>query len=279
MKGGEVKITRQRRWTNDCVFKRLEEKGFHPTDVEFGNGYFIFDYGEDKVVHFHIKELKGWKFGIWWNIKGKMKFDIFTQYERDIDKFKPSASTFAEKDCEIKIRSKSEMKYYDLDRFIDMCSFIKKHPFRAWKVDQGYAKNIWEWDECKHAFIEYVREWWHESVRQPWIYSRMNKKYLEIVHELADRYLEQPEIVDNNSDGWACYPRYTIRGKRFKGEPTLAQGRHYSFPIREIGDYDMGTKVQKYNELFKKYDDKGYHIDDIDLSEGEFEFFIKRKEK
>lgn len=71
---------------------------FHVEDVEYLDGYFIFASGTNSVVHFHIKECPGWKFGIWWSVDGdskeieKVNYSFFTQYELFIDKFKPTAS-------------------------------------------------------------------------------------------------------------------------------------------------------------------------------------------
>jgi hypothetical protein len=66
----------------------------HVKDVTWLTGYFVFELGEDSVVHFHIKELKGWKFSVWFN---EGFSELFWQYDKDIDKFKPSASYFAHK--------------------------------------------------------------------------------------------------------------------------------------------------------------------------------------
>ena len=47
------------------IFDYIKKIGFTPINAQYGNGYFIFDMGENSVVNFWIKELKGWKFGIW----------------------------------------------------------------------------------------------------------------------------------------------------------------------------------------------------------------------
>ena len=98
------------------IFKSLELSGFHVQDVEFLDGYFIFEHGKDTVVYFHIKELRGWKFGIWFQKDNEdIKFDFFAQYERDIDKFKPSASNLELEDL-----------YECTSDIIELCEFIKK---------------------------------------------------------------------------------------------------------------------------------------------------------
>lgn len=78
-------------------------------DIEYLDGYFIFGRGTNSVVHFHIKETPSWKYGIWWSPIARkdsteenptyevdrLHCNIFTQYEEEIDKFKPSASMIA----------------------------------------------------------------------------------------------------------------------------------------------------------------------------------------
>ena len=88
----------------NIIFKYLKSKGFTVTDIEFGDSYFVFELGDDGVTHFHIKGLRGWKFGMWINtdVKSLRKEDgtyypvisFFCQHEDNLDKFKPSRSFF-----------------------------------------------------------------------------------------------------------------------------------------------------------------------------------------
>ena len=48
----------------------------HIEDVEYLDGYFIFGSGTNSVIHFHVKECPGWKFGIWWNLPEKMLVNL-----------------------------------------------------------------------------------------------------------------------------------------------------------------------------------------------------------
>ena len=50
-----------RREAAEKVFSYIRKNNFEPINIQYGNGYFIFDKGEDGVVHFNIKELHGWK--------------------------------------------------------------------------------------------------------------------------------------------------------------------------------------------------------------------------
>lgn len=260
--------TKQRRWTKQFILKTLENNGFHPVDVQFGNGYFIFDHGKDMVVHFHIKELKGWKFGVWWHVDGEKRFDFFTQYERDIDKFKPSASTLVLNDVMVE-------DWYMKD-LVNMCRFIKKHPYRAWKLDNTYVDQVWEWDDLNGAFKEYVKDWWRLSVREPHIQKKMTKRYLRILNEICCSLLDNYEIVDDNKDGWVCYPRYTVVCDGVIGE-DLEKGRSYNIKLKaELPDWLMDW-VDRYNNKFSRLSEKGYDLYDIHL--GDYLPFVIRKEK
>ena len=83
----------------NTMFNFFDENPVHFTDVEYLDGYFVFGFGTNTVVHFHIDECPGWLFAIWWDIPddseelaNTIKGKFFTQYEETVDKFKPSRS-------------------------------------------------------------------------------------------------------------------------------------------------------------------------------------------
>lgn len=90
------------------IFFKRDDIDFTPVDVEYGDGYFIFGRGSNSTITFHVKEAPGWLFGLWWRPQkihdstdenpvyesSYIKGEMFAQYEDEIDKFKPSASTF-----------------------------------------------------------------------------------------------------------------------------------------------------------------------------------------
>lgn len=45
-----------------------ESDALHIADISYLDGYFIFGMGTNSVVHFHVAECPGWKFGIWWDV-------------------------------------------------------------------------------------------------------------------------------------------------------------------------------------------------------------------
>lgn len=84
----------------DMIFKELESSiNITFTNIIIGNGYFIHEFGENSVVHFQVKEISNWKFGIWIvpsDEENTFRVDIFGEREDYIDKFKPTQTTIAE---------------------------------------------------------------------------------------------------------------------------------------------------------------------------------------
>lgn len=263
-------ITKQRNWTKKIFFEALEANGFHPTDIEFGNGYFIFEHGKDMVVHFHIKELKGWKFGIWWDVDGEKKFDFFVQYERDIDKFKPSASS-------IKLERR-ELDDWSTKDVVQICRFIKKHPYRAWALDQTWERDIWEWDNLNGCFKVYWKLWWKHSVLYPFLHERLRKKYYKIIDQIFDEAkLINAKVIDCNEGGWISYPRYMFTCEGQVGE-KLEPG---SWEISFEGDLSkkLFKRIQRYNKLQKRIHKICFEVDDVELGDSMIIRVIDKKRK
>ena len=110
---------------------------FNPYDIEYGDTYFVFTGDPDSVIHFRVKGVsKQWKFGMWVHAEflGDSEhsedpvIQFFAQWEKDIDKFKPSrsdicvsvtAQRFAED-----INDEGWM-FYDIMHALDM---MRNHP-------------------------------------------------------------------------------------------------------------------------------------------------------
>ena len=131
--------------TNQEVFeiyqKVLVKKGLHAKDVRWLDGYFIFEMGEDAVVHFRIKELKGWLFGIWFgqNIDPENYIDrLFWQYEKDIDKFKPTRSHFVV-DIPVSVRKTMGEDFWEYDAELDELLTITHYTALARHIDNSFG--------------------------------------------------------------------------------------------------------------------------------------------
>lgn len=136
----------------EFIFSKMKEYGYEPYDISYGNGYFIFDMGDDAVVHFRVKGVwKHWKFGMWidsnainYDEEGKKKYNIasvFAQYDTCINKFKPSASEllveFKAEDWNEK-ETDNGLYTFELQCMLDM---IRNHPFLCYNGFCG--RNPW----------------------------------------------------------------------------------------------------------------------------------------
>lgn len=248
------------------VLAELEKIGFHSKDVKFMDGYFIFEHGKDMVVHFHIKECKGWKFGIWWDLDGEESFDLFAQYERDIDKFKPSAShlclgvNFNPSDLETSIRW----------QILPFLKFIKKHPYVAWKYDQSYCSESWDYVTDWEARLDFWR-----TTAQIWKRELDNKKFIRKYKKLARKIcqgrLENWEIVDENQNGLTCWPRFFVSCDGFVGEKT--EPGVYSLNLDFEVEEKLKKKIRKFDNKLKK---KGCFGIDVEPFNGRMSVFVRK---
>lgn len=124
------------------IFNEIEEESNYRLkiiDKVFGNGYYIFEFGEDSVCHFKIKGLKRWQFGLWIredNDNETYVINLFGEHNDYIDKFKPTATRIAH-----------EFKYVDendlwkCQEFIDELMMIKQHPYTMKHCYYGMYEN------------------------------------------------------------------------------------------------------------------------------------------
>lgn len=191
----------------DKFIEILDKNGYHITEMYRSNGYFIFEMGGNSVNTFWIKELPGWRFGLWWTIleddddtkKRKLSVEFFTQFEKDVDKFKPSRSTFSESDNMMLDKSGWKLVEWEtgegkrrspLEHFFDfgvskMLKFIKEHPYRAWA-----RSSCWEGDKyrkpwtglaCWWRFNKNLYEHWKRKHFENWANNKLLKFFKEKV--------------------------------------------------------------------------------------------------
>ena len=82
-----------------CLSKKIEEEcGISIYNVSSEDGYFLFEFGEDTVWYFKVKECpKAFEFGMWISQDEKdLRIGLFGELEWLIDKFKPTATAFSE---------------------------------------------------------------------------------------------------------------------------------------------------------------------------------------
>lgn len=181
----------------------------HIEDVEYLDGYFIFGSGTNSVIHFHVKECPGWKFGIWWNLpekKKKKKDDrsitgtFFAQYEDTIDKFKPSASNISEK---VTVCFDGYCPNY---RVSEAINFIKNEPYLA------FCRDYFDWDyNVEYHSREEAEEEYHSyytrKANEVHYETLLNNKILDFVKEKILPEFNGAKIDDVENR----YPRYEIQ--------------------------------------------------------------------
>lgn len=209
----------------EFIFGKMKEFGFEPYDISYGNGYFIFDMGDDSVVHFRVKKVwKHWKFGMWINSdlldaseedKKKYKLvSIFAQYDTQIDKFKPSRSELlVELDADEwnETEKNNGLYLYDLESMLYM---MRYHPIlcyhgvcgdyagytRRRSLIYGFIKyEAWEY---KRSLVKAIQTaWWLPYTKAKIFFAKRAKCVKSI--ELYDFEKENP--------GWSTSYLYEIR--------------------------------------------------------------------
>ena len=206
-----------RREVAEKIFNYMKENKFTPINIEYGDGYFIFDHGEDGVVHFNIKGLRNWKFGMWINTNAEeLKNDdgedypavqFFCRHTLDLDKFKPSRSFLR---VNISLKNIEEDDPWEFYEIRDILQMIKRHPLVAFSMSWSMSQYCDEsylgfYLNCVFRDAKYkVSEWWKDARVRIWHGPKVwfIKKY-EVVDSV--------ELKDSNSDGWKTYPRYEMR--------------------------------------------------------------------
>lgn len=131
------------------ILDKLSNVKFKIIDINYHSSYFIFDRYPNSNIHFKIKGVPRWKFGLWIDEGAKDEdkmVSIFAQHESNIDKFKPSRSALCEEYTKDEFENILEN---DLDLFSvkEMINFIKKHPFIAYYGENYSGSYFWNYIE------------------------------------------------------------------------------------------------------------------------------------
>jgi hypothetical protein len=211
------------------VYKRATDKVFEAlkkelkfeitiTDIEYLDGYFIFGKGTNSVVHFHIKETPGWKYGIWWSpiekaedskeyYTDRLSCNIFTQYEEEIDKFKPSASIVCE-EFTVHLTSPATGCIWEFAQDIE---FIHNEPYLAFYREMHYTDFNKEYITRAKAKAYFERHFRQKKLKEE-ITVLNNREILKTLNEiLKEDIAEGTCFIEDRGDSWS--PRYEIVAK------------------------------------------------------------------
>lgn len=243
-----------------CVNEEMEDNPATFEDIEYLDGYYIFGYGTNTVVHFHIKECPGWLFGIWWTLPDKksgkkyVSGELFTQYEETIDKFKPSRS---EIQTTINAYPDDEEPSCSVWDAVRMINFIREEPYLAFCRDYyGWNYNFqYHTREEAKAMYDKWREWLDNKNR---ISVELDKKVLDFVQEKIVPLFSESKIVDCG-EGWS--PRYDLQAPFNKNNGIVDEPGTYSWFDKD--DSEGKAIMDEFNALL----DEGKHLSD------QYEFF------
>lgn len=249
------------------LFERLKKESsldLHFKDIEYLDGYFIFGFGTNSVVHFHMKEAPGWLFGIWWSpiptketeneeedkqkyYKDKLHCRFFFQFEKEIDKFKPTASTFShEFNFCFNESEEGEAEVLALFNLQQEIAFLINEPYLAFYRDMHCTDFNHEYISREKAKRYWDRHWkWKEKRRQTDLINA--REMYEFYQSLLKDFVESNDafIYDN---GEFMSPRYEVVIRNIKldnGERLVEENGFYYF-------FDGYEGAKKDEKLYKR---------------------------
>lgn len=268
----KTKISKNRKLI-ESLFKQIEKDlGYHIVDEQYGNCYFIVESKEpDTICHFHIKELPGYLFGIWnicrydtiqyevennlslWSdnlhISSKSELIFFTQYEKEIDKFKPSRSGMVTGLRRITYKEDDKLiTEWDIDELEVVLNYMKKHKYKAYVNIYNENKFVYKEYSSFKCFRSYYKHKWNRfttNIKNNLKLKIQIYKSKKLVRRLKDVYYYILDYGEN------CYPRIHII-------------------VRRKPDIDIDTFIDNINMLQKfDYDNTDISVFwmDMDISE------------
>ena len=265
-------MSKNRKLIEELFFQIENNLEYHIVDKEFGNCYFIIESKEpDTICHFHIKELPGYLFGIWnicrydtiqyeiennlslWSdnlhISSKSELIFFTQYEKEIDKFKPSRSGMVTGLKRITyIENNKSITEWDIDELEVVLKYMKKHKYKAYVNIYNENKFVYKEYSSFKCFRSYYKHKWNRfttNIKNNLKLKIQIYKSKKLVRRLKDVYYYILDYREN------CYPRIHII-------------------VRRKPDIDIDTFIDNINMLQKfDYDNTDISVFwmDMDISE------------
>ena len=216
---------------------------------------------------------------------------FFTQYEREIDKFKPSRSGFVtgiyrqaytEENDVGKIAPVEKWQMWKLEGILD---FMKKHPIKAYVYAYHQNQDIWEERNGLSCLVEFIHDWryyYMHKIMANIEFKKLRHKSLKFVKKL-DQY---NYILIQREDNWSPRLRMVIRRKdNYDYDKCVIQekliekfdNKYWNKISVDQYDYDLGelTKEQKkddaklgksFKKILKYYVGK---LDDSNKLDGE----------
>lgn len=190
------------------VLDKIDEKYTITLDDKYGLDW--------NWINFRIKECPGWLFGAWCFGEPSEKQTIcyFCQYEKDINKFKPSYSNIKQ-DITVYYDDNWLSRYEYIENSIE---FIRKHPIRAWHEDYygdmaecryvNGLKVLSDWIKhkfkcfksdtiislCDRLAIRFVKKNIYPNIRT-WVEEYMSNNYKLYIHDEGEDVAPRYEVT------------------------------------------------------------------------------------
>ena len=227
----------------DFIIGEIEkESGKKVINKEFGNGYFICNFGENTVCQFKMEGAKDWLFSIWVipEEDGTVNVSLFGEHYWYIDKFKPTATKISQSYTLKQDDTIDELKYNLYDT-ITAIARIANYPVIT------YITNYW--DTTENPFKMYITDWCFYKIKLPIInfvkngFNNFLTNIYKVYAELRWSKYINIDIYDSRKDGFSCWPRFDfiIRFKENVDEEIM---------------YDIYHKIHKF-----KFHDNNVSID------------------
>ena len=238
--------------------------GMTVVDEEVGDGYFLFGYGTNSTAEFRIKEIPGWKFGIWFSplkdeAEGKeadgeakgdkdegnkdVKGTLFWQVEEFIDKFKPSRSVFTED-----LVFDGDLSDWEIDEYdARPLKFTRDEPSLAFCRDVMFWNYNLEYHSRASAFLCRIKaEWREKSYKRR--YERLGKRHAERLLKAGMRDFRASGGTINDR-GPAFSPRYEV----VIAVDGLDEEDYGWQPERKLeGKPRLGREIRRFDRLTRK---------------------------
>lgn len=233
MNNTEIKLT---------ILNKLKELGFKLYNIDNVDNYFIMEGEKDSITHFYIKGLSHWKFGLWINCTDKENCTyLFTQYDTQIDKFKPSRSHFC---VELSENDITNGYFREVE---SMIKHIKRHPMIAYnESEEGY-----------YCGLSYILRFIKRELIETRLDEFLNKLILNkslIWLKFKILFIRNNKIVDNiivsdfekECKGWTTDERYKIK-------ITFAENSTDEKEIRLLNFWFHKTEYGKRKNTFNQH--------------------------
>lgn len=237
----------------------LAKIGMTVVGEEVGDGYFLFGYGTNSTAEFGIKEIPGWKFGIWFSpLKDEgeeaeggeadgdkaVRGTLFWQVEEFIDKFKPSRSVFTED-----LAFEGDLSDWEIDEFdARPLRFTRDEPSLAFCRDVLYWDYNLEYHSKISAFLCRIKAEWREKAYKR-RYERLGKRHAKRLLKAGMRDFRASDGVIRDR-GPAFSPRYEV----VIAVDGLDEGDYGWQPESKLeGKPRLGREIRRFDRLTRKH--------------------------